>query len=61
MIFCDMGINPTPWGFSAYEEVVEKLVDRGIPRHQLAIMGDADTDAKKQSLFEKVRKGRSAS
>ena len=57
MIFCDMGVNPTPWGFSAYDEVVEKLVDHGIPRHQIAIMGDADTDAKKQALFEKVRQG----
>jgi hypothetical protein len=57
MIFSDMGVNPTPWGFSAYDEIVEKLVDHGIPRHQIAIMGDADTDAKKQSLFEKVRQG----
>ena len=57
MIFCDMGINPTSWGFSAYNEVTLKLVERGIPRHQIAIMGDADTDAKKQALFEKVRQG----
>ena len=56
-MFCDMGVNPTPWGFSAYDEVVSKLVERGIPSHQIAIMGDADTDAKKQALFEKVRQG----
>ena len=55
LIFSDMGVNPNP--FSAYDEVVEKLIDHGIPRHQIAIMGDADTDAKKQSLFEKVRQG----
>ena len=57
MVFCDIGINPTPWGFSAYDEIVEKLAESGIPRHQIAIMGDADTDAKKQALFEKVRQG----
>ncbi len=57
MIFSDMGVNPTPWGFSAYDEIVEKLADHGIPRSQIAIMGDADTDAKKQALFEKVRQG----
>ena len=57
MVFCDMGINPTPWGFSAYEEVAAKLVEAGIPRGQIAVMGDADTDAKKQALFEKVRQG----
>jgi N12 class adenine-specific DNA methylase len=55
LIFSDMGVNPNP--FSAYDEVVEKLVDHGMPRHQIAIMGDADTDAKKQALFEKVRQG----
>ncbi len=55
MIFCDMGVHAKP--FSAYDEVVEKLADHGIPRNQIAIMGDADTDAKKQALFEKVRAG----
>ncbi len=57
MVFCDMGVHPTPWGFSAYDEVASKLTEQGIPRHQIAIMGDADTDAKKQALFEKVRQG----
>jgi hypothetical protein len=52
-----MGVHPTPWGFSADDEVVEKLAQQAIPRHQIAIMGDADTDAKKQALFEKVRQG----
>ena len=57
MIFCDMGVHPTPWGYSAYDEIIEKLVARGIPRAQIAAVGDADTDAKKQALFEKVRSG----
>lgn len=57
MVFCDMGVHPTAWGFSAYDEVVAKLVAHGIPREQVAMMGDADSDAKKQALFEKVRSG----
>ena len=57
MIFCDMGVNPTAWGYSPYEEVVTKLVAQGIPRDQIAAMGDAESDAKKQALFEKVRNG----
>ncbi len=57
MVFCDMGVHPTPWGYSAYDEVTDKLVARGIPRSQIAAAGDADTDAKKQALFEKVRSG----
>src|ERR1700677_2310487 len=57
MIFCDMGVNPTSWGYCVYDEIVEKLVRRGVPREQIAVIGDADSDAKKQALFEKVRQG----
>jgi hypothetical protein len=57
MVFCDLGVHPTPWGYSAYDDVIAKLVAGGIPREQIAAAGDADTDAKKQSLFERVRSG----
>src|ERR1022692_2694865 len=57
MIFADMGVNPTPWGYSPYEDITRKLVAHGIPREQIAAVGDAESDAKKQALFEKVRQG----
>jgi N12 class adenine-specific DNA methylase len=57
MIFCDLGVSPTAWGFSVYQDIIVKLVARGIPASQIAEVGDADTDAKKQALFEKVRSG----
>src|SRR4029434_3259206 len=57
LIFSDMGVNPTPWGFSVYGEIIDKLVKAGMPRHDIATIGDADTDAKKQVLFERVRAG----
>jgi N12 class adenine-specific DNA methylase len=57
MIFADLGVHPTAWGYSPYEDIIGKLVARGIPRPQIAAAGDADTDAKKQALFEKVRSG----
>ena len=57
MVFCDMGVNPTAWGYSAYKEVIQKLSMSGIPRAEIASIGDADTDGKKQALFEKVRSG----
>ena len=57
MIFCDMGVNPTSWGYCVYDEITSKLVERGIPRDQIASVGDADSDAKKQSLFDRVRAG----
>ena len=57
MIFCDMGVNPTPWGYCAYKDVIHKLIASGIPAEQIAAVGDADSDAKKQSLFDRVRSG----
>src|SRR5262249_22896303 len=57
MIFADMGVNPTPWGYSAYKDITKKLSAAGIPAEQIAAIGDAESDAKKQALFEKVRQG----
>jgi hypothetical protein len=57
MVFADMGVNATSWSYSPYSEIIEKLVARGVPHEQIAAVGDADSDAKKQSLFEKVRNG----
>ncbi len=57
MIFCDLGVNPTPWGYCVYDDIIEKLAASGIPRNQIAAIGDADSDAKKQALFDRVRNG----
>ncbi len=57
LVFCDLGVNPTPWGYSVYEEIAAKLVASGIPRRQIAAVGEADSDAKQQALFERVRQG----
>jgi hypothetical protein len=38
LIFADMGVNPTPWGYSVYDDIIEKLVAHGIPRAQIASM-----------------------
>src|SRR5439155_15002559 len=57
LLLCDMGVNPTAWGYSVYGEIIDKLVKAGILRQDIATIGDADTDAKKHVLFEKVRAG----
>jgi hypothetical protein len=57
LIFADLGVNPTPWGFSVYSDVVAKLVQAGVPAGEIATIGEADSDAKKQALFERVRQG----
>jgi hypothetical protein len=57
LIFADLGVNATPWGYAVYQDVIAKLMQHGIPRQDIAAIGDADTDAKKHVLFEQVRQG----
>ncbi len=57
LVFCDLGVNPTAWGYSVYAELTTKLTAAGVPRWQIAAVGDAESDAKKQALFERVRQG----
>src|SRR5205814_2211851 len=40
MIFCDLGVHPTPWGYGVYDEIIGKLAASGIPREQIAAVGD---------------------
>ncbi len=57
MVFADMGVHPTSWGYCVYHDIITKLTAAGIPSEQIAAIGDAESDAKKQALFEKVRQG----
>lgn len=43
--------------FSVYDDMRKKLVEKGIPSHEIAFIHDYNTLLKKQSLFEKVNSG----
>ena len=43
--------------FTIYEDIRQKLIDRGIPAEQIAFIHDANTEVKKKELFAKVRTG----
>lgn len=43
--------------FSVYDDLRQKLLDRGIPENQIAFIHDANTDLQKEELFGKVRSG----
>lgn len=45
-------------GFSGYEELKRNLIAEGIPAKEIAFMQEADTDVKKERLFDAVREGR---
>src|SRR5439155_1375642 len=56
LVFCDMS-TPHPGQFNAYDELRERLLARGIPAKEIAYIHHADTDAKKQALFDAVNAG----
>ncbi len=43
--------------FNLYEDIKAKLVARGVPESEVAIITDHDTDVKRDLLFNKVRAG----
>jgi hypothetical protein len=45
-------------GFNVYEALRQKLVDMGIPKKEIAFIHDANTDARKLTLYNDVRAGR---
>lgn len=57
LIFCDQSTPKADGSFNVYGDLKEKLMAVGIPEDEIAFIHDADTDAKKQALFAKVRNG----
>jgi len=58
LVFSDLG-TPSSDGFNVYDELKRILVERHkMPADQIAFIHDADTDAKKQRLFNDVNAGR---
>ena len=55
--FCDIS-TPNPNKFNVYDEIKRNLIERGIPEKEIAYIHDADTDAKKKTLFDAVNAGR---
>ena len=57
LIFCDLSTPKNDGTFNVYDDIREKLVEKGIPREEIAFIHEAGTEAKKAELFAKVRAG----
>ncbi len=57
LVFCDLSTPHNDGKFNVYDDLKTKLIDRGIPEEEVAFIHDANTDARKQELFNKVRRG----
>ena len=57
MIFCDLSTPRGDGSFNVYDDIRDKLIDRGIPAEEIAYIHTANTEAQKKELFGKVRSG----
>ncbi len=57
LLFCDLSTPKGAGEFSVYTDIRQKLIERGIPESEIKFIHEADTEAKKQELFKKVRRG----
>lgn len=57
LVFCDLSTPKNDGSFNVYDDMREKLVQRGIPAEQIRFIHEANTDAQKKELFAKVRSG----
>ena len=57
LLFCDLSTPRSDGSFNVYDDIRKKLIARGIPAEEIKFIHEADTEAKKQELFKKVRRG----
>lgn len=57
IIFCDMSTPKKDGSFNVYDDIRDKLIAEGVPADEIAFIHDANTIARKNKLFAKVRKG----
>lgn len=57
LIFCDLSTPKGDGTFNVYEDVRDKLIEKGVPREEIAFIHDANTENRKAELFAKVRSG----
>ena len=57
LLFCDLNTPKNDGTFNVYDDMREKLIQRGIPAEQMRFIHEASTDAQKKELFAKVRSG----
>ena len=65
LVFCDLSTpsgkvaeeSAGAWFSNAYDDVKQKLIEKGIPAEEIAFIHEANSEAQKKELFGKVRRG----
>lgn len=58
LVFCDFSTPNKDGRFNVYDDIKAKLIERGVPENEVALIHDANTETRKKELFAKVRQGK---
>ncbi len=57
LLFCDLSTPKGDGTFNVYDDIKNKLIEKGVPPNEIAFIHDANTEQQKETLFSKVRNG----
>ena len=57
LIFCDLSTPKGDGTFNVYEDIRNKLIEKGVPPEEIAFIHEANTELRKVELFGKIRSG----
>ncbi len=57
LVFCDLSTPKGDGEYNVYDDLRNKLVEKGVPAEQIAFIHEANTEIRKAELFSKVRSG----
>jgi len=57
LIFCDLSTPKGDGTFNVYDDIKNKLVEKGVPPEEISFIHEANTETRKAELFGKVRSG----
>ena len=58
IVFCDLSTPHGDGKFSVYNEIKNHLIEKGIPENEIAFIHDANNEAKKKEMFNRVNEGK---
>ena len=57
LIFCDLSTPKGDGTFNVYDDIRNKLIEKGVPPEEIAFIHEANTELRKAEMFGKVRSG----
>ena len=58
LLFCDLSTPKNDGTFNVYDDIRNKLIEKGVPEDEIEFIHNANTETRRKELFAKVRQGK---